>query len=95
MPNLLIQSKHEEFKSNSALQIINHKERRSRRRARKQKSIRMQKFCTTKILHSAKFSPNAKISPYICDFLIRLTSFFPFYPSCIIVIKGIFIFLLT
>ena len=39
MPNLLSQSKHEEFESNSALQIRNQKERRAEE-ARKMKQCR-------------------------------------------------------
>ena len=53
MPILFSRSKHEEFESNSALQIINQKERRAEetRKTKPTKKLRrVQNFCTLRKL---------------------------------------------
>ena len=69
MSILLSRSKHEEFESNSALQIINQKERTT-------KEVRKMKP-TKKIAQGAKFLHHAKIDSIICDFWPLLTSGWP------------------
>ena len=69
MPILLSRSKHEEFESNSALQIINQKERRAEE-ARKMKHAK-------KLRRVQKFSQGAKIS-YPAKLLPGFVIFGPF-----------------
>ena len=79
MPNLLSRSKNEEFKSNSALQIRNQKERRAEE-ARKMKQCRrfwqavkfrtLQKFCRVRnFLLCATVHPAFDILTFFCHFL--------------------------
>ena len=76
MPNLLNQSNHEEFESNSALQIINHKERRSRRRAEKVRRSSISQEGAKFSQHCAKFPSCATVHAafdiltFLCPFLI-------------------------
>ena len=75
MPNLLSQSKHEEFESNSTLQIKNQKERKAEE-ARKMKCI--------KFWQIAKFSQGAKVTPtfvFFCPFDPHSTSFFVIFSN--------------
>ena len=72
MPNLLSRSKHEEFESNSALQIRNQKERR----AKEIKKMKCRKFWQaanisqpSKFSQDAKFSHPAKVAPTFVIFL--------------------------
>ena len=77
MPNLLNRSKHEEFESNSALQIRNHKERRAekaenpavRRRVRKKFRSTVRNFRTgAKFLHCAKMLFFFPFDPHVDHF---------------------------
>ena len=72
MPKLLSQSKHEEFEPNSALQIIDHKERR----AEKAKKLELQE-----ILQGTKFSEPVKFSQAEM-FILR--NFHPVHYSCLL-----------
>ena len=76
MPNLLSLSKHVEFEWNLALQIINQKERWSRRRAEKEVEQWGVKFRTTmrKFFNGAKFRTSAIFSPAFLTF----SFFYPF-----------------
>ena len=90
MPKFFNQSKHEEFELKSALQIRNQKERRA------EKAGKLSSF----VEGCEIFAQCEKA--YAFFFLIffpfdRLTSFFfffQFYPSCIMGIEDIFVFLL-
>ena len=87
MPYLLNRSKHEEFKTNLALQIRNEKERCSRKRAEKeveQWGAKISHHCA-KISHDyAKISHQCELFSIIFFLLLVLfDSIFPFYPPCI------------
>ena len=77
MPNLLSRSKHKEFKSNSALQIKDQKERKEK--SEEKWSIAKFCFCST-VPSSSTVSPAAR------SFFLRYAlfafafGFFPFYP---------------
>ena len=77
MPKLLSRSKHEEFESNSAFQIIDQKERRAENTKKMeqnknlaglqnfrnmQKFRRLRIFATCEILHGCEFSQVAKFA---------------------------------
>ena len=75
MPILLSQSKHEEFESNSVLQIINHKERRveeARKMKPTKKLRRVRNFHTLRKLLLAIFG--------FCSVDPCLTSLFVIFP---------------
>ena len=66
MPNLLNRFKHEEFKSNSAFQISNQKERRSKRGVEEDQKSK------------SNFAPCAKFSPTLLTFC-NFYSLFPIF----------------
>ena len=92
MPNLLSLSKHKEFESNSALQIRNQKERRSRRRAEK---VEIFASGCKNFAPLCEIFAQCEISLAIFDFWPPFDYFFLFYPSFISHIEDIIVFLLT
>ena len=97
MPNLLNRSKHEEFESNSTLQIRNQKERKAEKKAGKssisQKGAKISHWC--EISHCAKFRTVQNLFLHFFSFGPPFDYFFLLYPSCISDIEGIIVFLLT
>ena len=91
MPKLLIQSKHEEFESNSALQIRNQKERR----AENQRNGALQ-FVACEKLQGAKFRSLRNLLPAFvisCSVDPHLTHFCDFFNFSLHVIWVLRIFL--
>ena len=80
MPNLLNRFKHEEIESNSAFQIRNQKERRSKRGAEEEQKSRSNFApCAKFSHHCAKFSHHcAKFSPALLTFY-HFYSLFPIF----------------
>ena len=85
MPNLLSRSKHEEFKSNSALQIKDQKERRTKSEEKMEHcKIWFLHHCSQP-LHPASIVPTGPCSPAFHALVVIATifGFSPFYPYCI------------
>ena len=77
MPKLLSRSKHEEFESNSALQIKYHKERR----AKSEEKWSIAKFGSCNTVPSSSIVPPAARSCFLRYALFAFGfGFFPFYP---------------
>ena len=81
MPKLLSRSKHEEFKSNSALQIKDQKERR----AKSEEKWSIAKFGSCSTVPSSSSIPPAARSCFLRYALFAFAfGFFPFYPCNIL-----------
>ena len=80
MPKLLSRSKHEEFESNSSLQIRSQKERRAK--SEEKWSIAKFASCSTVHLSSEHCSSCSPCSPAFHAFVVfvAIFGFFPFYP---------------
>ena len=78
MPKLLSRSKHEEFESNSALQIRDQKERR----AKSEEKWSIAKFGSCSTVPSSSSVPHAARSCFLryALFAFAFGFFFPFYP---------------
>ena len=90
MPNLLSRSKHEEFKSNSALQIKDQKERRAKSEEKLEHcKIWFLQHCSQP-LHPASTVPAAPCSPAF-HALLFLLQFLVFLLSTLVVITYVWI----
>ena len=88
MPKLLSRSKHEDFESNSSLQIISHKERRAK--SEEKWSIAKFGFCST-VHISSTVHPAAHILLHY-TLLLFLLLFLVFFSHFILVIAFSFSF---
>ena len=91
MPKLLSQSKHEEFESNSALQIRDRKERRAenaKKLERQEKFSQPAKFSQVALFilqnfhHAALFMSPALFTILLFDVLTHVVPFLVFFQIC-------------
>ena len=84
MPNLLSRSKHEEFKSNSALQIKDQKERRAKS---EEKNGALQNLVLAALFPAPASYEHCSCSPLFSSIsrivvFATIFGFSPFYPCC-------------
>ena len=91
MPNLLSLSKHEEFESNSALQIRNQKERR----AKEARKMKQEIFAGCKIFAGCEIAFPIPLFILLLTFLLFFCHFLfvsPIYPHCNSICFGFLVF---